>query len=93
MATLLPDANITREHLKGYRVFLFSHDHPHPAHIHFGKGTRVSAWDLTLQICRDRDGFSSTEIAEQRRLLKTFAEAILRSWNEHWKKHRSKPSP
>src|ERR1700722_121063 len=42
MATLLPNSSVSRQKLKGYRVFVFSHDHPLPAHIHFGK-RRASA--------------------------------------------------
>ena len=85
MANLLPDTRITRAQLKGYRIFLFSHDHPHPPHVHFGKRKRVSAWDLTSVECRDEDGFSSREIAEQRTLLIRYEDAIWRNWYAHWK--------
>ena len=93
MATFLPDATITRTQMKGYRVFLYSHDHPHPPHVHFGKHRRVSAWDLSLLECRDEDGFSSSEIAKQRRLLKKHVDAIWRNWNEHWKKQSGHAIP
>lgn len=84
MATLLPNDDVSRTALRGYRIFIYSHDHPHPPHVHFGKRRRVSAWDLTTRTCRDEDGFSSREIAEQRTLLETYADAIWNSWNAHW---------
>src|SRR5450432_4159450 len=93
MATLLPDAQITRTQLKGYRVFLFSQDHPHPPHVHFGERQRISAWDLTSRACRDEDGFSSREIAEQRTLLVTYADAIWRNWNAYWQAQQAGCQP
>jgi hypothetical protein len=74
--------------LKGYRIFIFSHDHPHPPHVHFGKRKRVSSWDLTLKICHEEDGFSATEIREQRRMLIDLQDAIWRSWHEHWQRQK-----
>ncbi|MGD0541888.1 MAG: hypothetical protein ABSB33_10255 [Tepidisphaeraceae bacterium] len=46
MATLLPNARVPPQKLRGYRGFIFSHDHPRPAHIHFGKRKRFSSWDI-----------------------------------------------
>lgn len=85
MATLLPNSRITRRQLRGYRVFIFSHDHPHPPYVHFGKRRRYSSWDLILLQCIDRDGFSASDISVQEALLIEFREAILESWHEHWR--------
>jgi hypothetical protein len=84
MATLLPNDQVGRDVLKGYRVFIWSHDHPHPAHVHFGKGSRVSSWDLATADCEDEDGFSSSEIRVQARILEEFRDVIWDSWHEHW---------
>jgi hypothetical protein len=86
MATLLPNANVSRHNLKGYRIFVFSHDHPHPAHIHFGKGRRFSGWDFQRTECIDAGDFSTSELAVQRSLLIQYGDEILRSWNEHWRR-------
>ena len=86
MAALLPNDEVPRGNLKGYRVFIFSHDHPHPPHVHFGKGRRFSSWDIASNECREEDGFSSPEIREQRKLLVEHRDAILRSWHEHWQR-------
>ena len=32
-----------RRQLKRYRIFIFSHDHPHPPHVHFGRKKRFSS--------------------------------------------------
>jgi hypothetical protein len=84
MATLLPNSSVSRQKLKGHRVFVFSHDHPLPAHIHFGKRRRFSSWDIQQLKCTDPDNFSTSELAVQRSLLIQYAEEILRSWHEHW---------
>jgi hypothetical protein len=86
LATLLPNDEVPRNALMGYRIFIFSHDHPHPAHVHFGKGRRFSSWDLLTTECTDEDGFSSSEIRRQRIILLVHREAIWRSWNEHWER-------
>jgi hypothetical protein len=86
MATLLPNDEVPRRGLKGYRVFIFSHDHPHPPHVHIGKDRRFSSWDLPSGECRDEDGFSSSEIRKQHTLLETHRDAILRSWHDHWQR-------
>jgi hypothetical protein len=62
MATLLPNDEVSREDLRGYRIFIWSHDHPHPPHVHFRKGKQVSSWDLESGTCVDEDGFSSSDI-------------------------------
>jgi hypothetical protein len=80
MATLLPNDEISSNDLRGYRVFIFSHDHPHPPHVHFGKGRRYSSWDIVSAECSDSDHFSKTELREQRRILVNNREAIWRSW-------------
>ncbi len=85
MPILLPNDEVTREALKGYRVFILAHDHPHPAHVHFGKGQRVSKWDLVTGRCPDEDDFSSSEIREPRRMLMEFRDSIWRSWHVHWR--------
>ena len=59
MATLLPNANVTSHQLKGYRVFIFSHDHPHPPHVHFGRKKRFSRWDIQQLICTDPMAFQN----------------------------------
>lgn len=84
MATLLPDESVTRAQLQGYRVFIYSHDHPHPAHVHLGKRKRISDWDLASMQCVDPDGFSKSEIAEQRKLLRKHGDRIWRNWHAHW---------
>ena len=70
MATLLPDDRVSRDDLKGHRIFIYSHDHPHPPHVHVGKADRVSDWRLDPLTCLDRDGFSASEIKDQRKLLR-----------------------
>jgi hypothetical protein len=90
VATLLPNADVPRSRLGGYRVFIFSHDHPHPPHVHIGKGKRFSSWGLMSGTCIDRGGFSSSDIRKQRRILRTFRDAIWSSWNEHWQKQQPK---
>ena len=84
MATLLPNARVAHDRLRGYRIFVFSHDHPHPAHVHFGKSKRFSGWDILSVECTDRDGFSSADLALQRELLVQYQQEILESWHEHW---------
>ena len=84
MPTLLPNEDVPRHALKGYRIFIFSHDHPHPAHVHFGKGRRVSSWDLVTVMCIDEGGFSSSEIREQRTILVEYRDEIWGAWHEHW---------
>jgi|ERR1041384_1043546 hypothetical protein len=88
VATLLPNDEVPRHALQGYRIFIFSHDHPHPPHIHIGKRRRFSSWDLTTAVCMDDDGFSSSEIREQRTILLTHRDAIWRSWHEHWQRQQ-----
>jgi hypothetical protein len=86
MATLLPNDEVPQQDLQGYRIFIFSHDHPHPPHVHFGKGKRFSSWDLNSGFCRDEDGFSSSEIRNQHTILTEFRDAIWRSWHAHWQR-------
>jgi hypothetical protein len=86
VATLLPNAEVSRSALRGYRVFIFSHDHPHPPHVHFGKGRRFSSWDVVTAACIDEDGFSSADIRQQRKMLVEHRDAIVRSWHEHWQR-------
>ena len=88
MATLLPNEEVAAAQLHGYRVFIYSHDHPHPPHVHFRKATLVSSWDLVTLECIDRGGFSSSEIRLQARILLEYREAIFRSWNAHWQRQR-----
>jgi hypothetical protein len=90
MATLLPNDEVPRDALKGYRIFIFSHDHPHPPHVHFGKGRRFSSWDLASGECRDEGDFSSSEIRTQSKILETYRDAIWRSWNEHWQRQENR---
>jgi hypothetical protein len=90
MATLLPNDEVPRDALKGYRIFIFSHDHPHPPHVHFGKGRRFSSWDLVTGEVRDEDGFSSSDIRTQSKILETYRDAIWRSWNEHWQRQENR---
>ena len=84
MATLLPNDEVPRHALHGYRIFIYSHDHPHPPHVHFGKGHRVSSWDLVTAECTEEDGFSSSEIREQCTILAEYLDAIWRAWHDHW---------
>lgn len=91
MATLLPNDEVPRRALHGYRVFIFSHDHPYPPHVHFGKGRRYSSWDLVTGLCHDEDGFSSSDLRLQATILKAHHDAILRSWHDHWQ--RQNPNP
>lgn len=73
--------------MRGYRVFLWSHDHPVPPHVHVGKRERVSDWRLESLECVDPDGFSAVEISEQRRLLRRYRDTILVKWKEHWRRY------
>ena len=88
MPTLLPNDEVSREDLRGYRIFIWSHDHPHPPHVHFRKGKQVSSWDLDSQHCVDEDGFSSSDIRDQAKILTDRRDAILRSWNAHWQRQQ-----
>ena len=88
MATLLPNDEVPRSQLKGYRVFIFSHDHPHPPHVHFGKGRRFSSWDLSSATCVQSGGFSSSEIRVQRTILLDLGDVIWRAWNDHWQRQQ-----
>lgn len=88
MATLLPNDEVSRDALKGYRIFIFSHDHPHPPHVHFGKGRRVSSWDLVTATCQGNDGFSSSELRDQGRILVEHRDAVWRSWHAHWEQQQ-----
>lgn len=88
MPTLLPNDEVTREQVLGYRIFIWAHDHPHPPHVHFGKRRRASSWDLTTRRCVDPDGFSASEVREQGRILATYLDAILRSWHAHWQRQQ-----
>ena len=88
MATLLPNDEVPRDALKGYRFFIFSHDHPHPPHVHVGKGRRVSSWDLVELTCAEPDGFNSSELRDQRKILTEHRDAIWRSWNAHWQRQQ-----
>jgi hypothetical protein len=90
VATLLPNDEVTRSALHGYRVFIFSHDHPHPPHVHFGKGRRYSSWDLVTIECHNESEFSSVDIREQRRILIEYRDAIWRSWHEHWQRQEGR---
>jgi hypothetical protein len=91
VATLLPNDEVTRSAVQGYRVFIFSHDHPHPPHVHFGKGRRYSSWDLVTGQCQDEGGFSAAEIRRQRKILTEHRDAIWRSWHEHWQRQQNRP--
>jgi hypothetical protein len=92
MATLLPNFRVSRRQLKNYRVFIFSHDHPYPPHVHFGKRKRYSSWHINLLQCVDDDGFSASDIAVQRSLLVEYRDEIIKSWHEHWQKQTRPPS-
>jgi len=84
LATLLPNAKVPRSRLRGYRVFVYSHDHPVPPHVHVGKGVRVSDWRLDDLKCVDPDGFDRSETLAQQKLLKEFFDEIIEAWREHW---------
>ena len=86
MATLLPNDEVPRDALKGYRIFIFSHDHPHPPHVHFGKGRQVSSWDLDSATCEDDGGFAASDLRDQRKILVDHQDAIWRSWDAHWQR-------
>lgn len=88
MATLLPNAEVTSSELRGYRIFIFSQDHPHPPHVHVGKGKRFSSWNLTSVWCADPDGFSSQELRVQRTIISENIEAIWRTWNDYWQRQQ-----
>jgi hypothetical protein len=84
MATLLPDENVGASELHGYRIFVFSHDHPRPSHVHVGKGKRYSSWNIMTLQCTDSGGFPSSDIRIQRTILSAHIEAVRRSWHAHW---------
>lgn len=89
MATLLPNDDVPASALHGYRIFIFSHDHPHPPHIHVGKKGRTSKWDLLTLECLSPDGFSSPEIRVQRRILAAMRLEIWSAWNAYWEDQQS----
>ena len=84
MATLLPNDEVRASALHEYRIFIFSHDHPHPPHIHVGKKGRTSKWDLATLECIYPDGFSSSELRTQRKMMETWQLEIWRAWNAYW---------
>ncbi len=88
MATLLPNDEVPRDALKGYRIFIFSHDHPDPPHVHFGKGRQVSIWDLAALRCENDGGFHSSDLRDQRKILTEYRGAIWRSWHAHWQRQQ-----
>ncbi|HEX8325723.1 MAG TPA: DUF4160 domain-containing protein [Tepidisphaeraceae bacterium] len=90
MATLLPNTRVSAHALLGYRIFIWSHDHPIPPHVHFGKQDRVSSWDIQTLECTAPDGFDRSELRDQKRLLTKYQDAILDAWHEHWKAHGQK---
>ena len=90
MATLLPNTHVSSQDLLGYRIFIYSHDHPHPPHVHFGKQNRVSSWDIVTLECVEKDGFDRSELRDQKRLLVRYRDEILSAWHEHWKRHGQK---
>ena len=90
MATLLPNRSVSSHDLLGYRVFIWSHDHPIPPHVHLGKQQRYSSWDLVALECVTPDGFDRSELRDQKRLLTQYKDAILAAWHEHWETHGPK---
>ena len=70
--------------MKGYHIFIWSHDHPHPPHVHFRKGKSYSTWHLQTFRCIDTGGFPLSDLRTQAKLLQKFHEEVLRSWNAHW---------
>lgn len=89
MAYLLPNDEVSLDKLKGYLIFLWAHDHPHPKHVHFRKSKRRSGWDLDTEECTDPDGFSLSEITQQSKILKKYRAEIWRAWNAHWEQQNS----
>ena len=85
MAVLLPNDEVSREQLRGYRIFVWSQDHEHPPHVHVRKGRDYSTWDLRSLKCTESGGFSSSELRSQRKILQEFRDPIARSWHAHWK--------
>lgn len=84
MAVLLPNAAVRQAKMRGYRIFVWSHDHPHPPHVHVRKGTSYSTWLLPELRCIDPGDFDSSEIRAQSKLLREFHAELLRSWHDHW---------
>jgi hypothetical protein len=67
-----------------------SHDHPHPPHVHVGKGRQVSSWDLVTATNVDAGGFSSSDLRDQRTILVEHRDAIWRSWNANWQRQQNR---
>jgi hypothetical protein len=86
MPTLLPNDEVTEADLQGYRIFIYAHDHPHPPHVHFRKGSKASAWEFAALTCRDKGGFSAAELKVQRKLFTKYHDAIWRAWHDHWQR-------
>ena len=84
-----PETGIIGRHpMTGTHDHAHSHDHPHPPHVHFRKGKQVGSWDLELGTCVDEDGFSSSDLRDQAKILADHRDAILRSWNAHWQRQQ-----
>lgn len=83
MARLLPDEHISRDDMRGYRIFIWSEDHPYPPHVHVGRSRRVSDWRIDSLECIDGDGFTSSELRGQHTILRKYLPIICK-FHEHW---------
>ncbi len=91
MSILFPNEEVSRDQMKGYRIFIWSHDHPHPPHVHLRKGKAYSTWDLRDLTCVNRGEFSSSELRAQAKLLQELHPAVLRSWHGYWQIQGQRP--
>jgi hypothetical protein len=89
MATLLPNDDVPREKMRGYRIFVWSQDHENPPHVHVRKGKEYSTWDLRSLKCVESGKFSSSQLRSQRKLLQDFYDQIVESWHDHWKNKKT----
>jgi hypothetical protein len=75
-------AELHREN--GFMFYIWSDDHPHPAHVHVDKGDGASDLDITAGKVVWQKGFKKQEIRHIERIFKENSEKILAGWREHF---------
>ena len=81
MATLL--------RIKDFRVFVYSHDHEYPPHVHVQTVNGLSKWELKTWQCVERTkGCKANELRKIRQMLMQNEHRLLEKWHEHWQRAR-----
>lgn len=69
-----------------YRFFFYSADYDEPPHIHVERDTNTAKFWLDPVRLQASGGFNSKEIRTVQQLVEEHAAALLRSWNEFFKR-------